>query len=44
MMVGVVTLPMEIKYFGKRAAIMRNVLAWLFSLAAAFFVGWVVSL
>lgn len=44
MMVGVVTLPMEIKYFGKRAAIMRNVLAWFFSLAAAFFVGWVVSL
>lgn len=44
MMVGIVTLPMEIQYFGKRAAILRNILAWLFSIAAAFFVGWVVSL
>ena len=44
MMVGVVTLPMEIKYFGKRVAILRNVLAWLFSILAAFFVGWVVML
>lgn len=44
MMVGIVTLPMEIQYFGKRAALMRNILAWVFSLAAAFFVGWVVSL
>jgi hypothetical protein len=24
MMVGIVTLPMEMKYFGKRAAILRN--------------------
>jgi uncharacterized membrane protein YraQ (UPF0718 family) len=44
MMVGVVTLPMEIKFFGKRVAFLRNGLAWLFSIAAAFFVGWVVSL
>ncbi len=44
MMVGIVTLPMEIQYFGKRAALLRNVLAWLFSILAAFFVGWVVSL
>ena len=44
MMVGVVTLPMEMKYFGKRVALLRNALAWVFSLAAAFFVGWVVSL
>jgi len=43
-MVGIVTLPMEMKYFGKRAALLRNSLAWLFSIAAAFFVGWVVSL
>lgn len=43
MMVGVVTLPMEMKYFGKRAALLRNALAWLFSIAAAFFVGWAVS-
>jgi uncharacterized membrane protein YraQ (UPF0718 family) len=44
MMVGVVTLPMEMKYFGKRAALLRNGFAYLFSLAAALFVGWVVSL
>lgn len=44
MMVGVVTLPMEMRYFGRRAALMRNALAWLFSLAAAVFVGWTVSL
>ncbi len=44
MMVGIVTLPMEMKYFGKRVSFLRNGLAWLFSLAAAFFVGWVVSL
>lgn len=44
MMVGVVTLPMEMRYFGRRAALIRNALAWLFSLAAAFFVGWAVSL
>jgi len=44
MMVGVVTLPMEMKYFGKQAAIARNSLAFLFSLVAAVFVGWVVAL
>ena len=44
MMVGVVTLPMEIKYFGRRAALGRNALAFLFSLVAAAFVGWAVSL
>jgi uncharacterized membrane protein YraQ (UPF0718 family) len=44
MMVGVVTLPMEIKYFGKRAAFMRNSLAFAFSLVVAVFVGWVVGL
>lgn len=44
MMVGVVTLPMEMKYFGKQAALLRNALAWIFSIAAAFFVGWVVGL
>jgi uncharacterized membrane protein YraQ (UPF0718 family) len=44
MMVGIVTLPMEIKYFGRRAAVARNALAFLFSFAAAAFVAWVVSL
>jgi uncharacterized membrane protein YraQ (UPF0718 family) len=44
MMVGIVTLPMEMKYFGRRTAILRNSLAFLFSFAVALFVGWAVSL
>ena len=44
MMVGVVTLPMEMKYFGRRASLLRNGLAFVFSFAAAAFVGWVVGL
>ena len=39
MMVGVVTLPLELKTFGLRAAILRNVSAFVFSLAAAFAMG-----
>lgn len=38
-MVGFVTLPMEIKYLGKKAAVFRNALAFLFSFAAAFLIG-----
>jgi len=44
MMVGVVTLPMEIKTFGKRAAFARNSLALGFSILAALFISWAVSL
>ena len=44
MMVGVVTLPMEIKYFGKRAALARNSAAFVFSFVAAVFVAWAVAL
>ena len=44
MMVGIMTLPMEIKYFGRRTAVARNALAFAFSLIAAVFVGWVVSI
>lgn len=39
MMVGVVTLPMEFKVFGKRAAILRNVLALGFSFLVALAMG-----
>lgn len=39
MMVGVVTLPMEIKFFGKRAAYKRNGLAVIFSLIVALLMG-----
>lgn len=43
MMVGIVTLPLEIKTFGKRAAIIRNILAFVFSLIAAFVIGVVLN-
>lgn len=35
MMVGVVTMPLEIKYFGKKATYLRNGLAFIFSLIVA---------
>ena len=44
MMVGIVTLPMEIQFLGKRAAFIRNSLSFGFSFLAAFFVYWVVNL
>lgn len=43
MMVGIVTLPLEIRYFGKKAAIGRNTLAFAFSIIAALFVGWMAA-
>lgn len=39
MMVGIVTLPLEIKYFGKKAAILRNSLAFVFSFVVAIVIG-----
>jgi uncharacterized membrane protein YraQ (UPF0718 family) len=39
MMVGIVTLPMEMKTMGKRATIIRNVAAFIFSLIAAVVIG-----
>lgn len=39
MMVGIVTLPMEIKIFGKKAAIIRNVMAYFFSILVAVIMG-----
>lgn len=39
MMVGVVTLPLEMKTFGKRATIIRNIAAFVFSLIAAIVIG-----
>ncbi|HKL58422.1 MAG TPA: permease [Sphaerochaeta sp.] len=43
MMVGIVTLPVEMRYFGKRLALMRNVLAFFFSFVVAFVIGAVVE-
>jgi uncharacterized membrane protein YraQ (UPF0718 family) len=39
MMVGIVTIPMEIKFFGKKAAYLRNGLAFVFSLIVALVMG-----
>jgi len=44
MMVGIITLPVEVKYFGKRLAIYRNVLAFAFSFLVAYVIGYVVTL
>lgn len=43
MMVGVVTLPVEMKYFGKKMAILRNLLAFAFSFVVALVIGKVVA-
>lgn len=42
MMVGVITIPVEIRYFGKRLTIARNLLAFLFSFVVALIIGRVV--
>ena len=39
MMVGIVTIPVEIKYFGKKATILRNALAFAFSFVVALVIG-----
>ena len=44
MMVGIVTLPVEMQYFGKRLAIYRNVLAFSFSFLVAYLIGYVEAL
>jgi Predicted permease. len=41
--VGIVTLPLEIRYLGKKAALLRNILAFLFSFAVAAITGLVLS-
>ncbi len=41
MMVGVVTFPMERMYFGTKVALVRNLLAFLFSFLVAGVIGWV---
>ncbi len=42
MMVGIITIPVEIKYFGKKVSILRNTLAFFFSFLVAFLIGMVV--
>lgn len=43
MMVGIVTMPVEMKYFGKRLTILRNVIAFFFSFIVAYIIGMVVG-
>jgi len=43
MMVGIVTMPVEIKYFGKKLTILRNVFAFIFSFIVAAIIGMVVG-
>ena len=42
-MVGFVTLPLEVRYLGKKTAVMRNALAFLFSLIGAYVVSVVLT-
>lgn len=44
MMVGVVTMPVEVKYFGKKVTILRNLFSFLFSFFIALIIGWVVNI
>ena len=42
-MVGLITLPLEIKFFGRKFALLRNILAFVFAFIVAFVIGWVVG-
>jgi len=44
MMVGVVTLPLEIKYFNKKVAILRNVLSFILSIGVAYLIGFLLGI
>ena len=39
MMVGIVTIPVEIMYFGRRLAVLRNSIAFIFSFIVAYVIG-----
>lgn len=39
MMVGIITIPLEIQYFGKKAALLRNGLAYTFSIIVSLIMG-----
>ncbi len=43
MMVGIITMPVEMKYFGKRLTLLRNAFAFLFTFIVAFIIGKVVG-
>ncbi len=39
MMVGIITLPLEVKYFGKKTTLLRNITAFMFALMIAWVMG-----
>lgn len=43
MMVGVVTIPMEVRFFNRRVVLVRNVTAFIFSFAVAYVIGAVIG-
>lgn len=43
MMVGIVTAPLEIEYFGKKETLLRNGLSFIFSFVAAAIIGMVIA-
>jgi uncharacterized membrane protein YraQ (UPF0718 family) len=44
MMVGIVTLPMEIKYFNKKVAVLRNALSFVLSIGVAYLIGLILGI
>lgn len=44
MMVGIVTLPMEIKYFNKKVAVIRNILSFVLSIGVAYLIGLILGI
>ena len=44
MMVGIVTLPVEIKYFNKKIAILRNVFSFILSIGVAYTIGFILEI
>lgn len=43
-LIGIITIPMEIKYIGKRGALYRNIVAFFFSIIVAFLIEKVVQI
>ncbi len=43
MMVGIMTIPVEIEYFGKKVTLLRNLLAFIMSFGVAFTIGFVME-
>lgn len=43
MMVGVVTLPVETRYFGRKAAVRRNLLAFVYAVCISFAIGGIMA-